>query len=62
MSKIRIKAFINNHDDQLLCKTNKITANLDIPVQMETKANHNDLIRQTGLDPDFEVVWRLLGT
>jgi len=31
-------------------------ANLDIPVQMEIRTNYDNLIRQTGLDPDFEVV------
>ena len=31
-------------------------ANLDIPVQMEMRTNYDDLIRQTGLDPDFKVV------
>ena len=37
MIKRKSEAFINNRNDQLLAGTNKITANLDMPVQIETR-------------------------
>ena len=37
--KAKAGAFIDNRDNQLLAGTNKITVNLDMPVQIETRTN-----------------------
>ena len=37
--KAKAGTFINNRDNQLLARTNKITVNLDMPVQIETRTN-----------------------
>ena len=37
--KAKAGAFINNRDNQLLAGTNKITVNLDMPVQIETRTS-----------------------
>ena len=37
--KAKASIFINNRDNQLLARTNKITVNLYMPVQIETRTN-----------------------
>jgi len=55
MVKRKSEAFINNRNNQLLARTNKITTNLDMPFQIETRKNGAVAIMRGPMDFTVEL-------